>query len=146
MRKDGFAVSSLHGTMKQKERDTTMNEFRAAKRFVYHLEFKRFWKVCFKSKSYVSQLNPFERFIANPNGLPRKQTQFLKVYCICQRYVSKPNGTFQGQGRSLMFITKPRGMFTRHDILEHNHKKSRSGLGFRGLHRILAYFMHFRVL
>lgn len=31
MRKDGFAVSSLHGTMKQKERDTTMNEFRAAK-------------------------------------------------------------------------------------------------------------------
>lgn len=31
MRKDGFAVASLHGTMKQKERDATMNEFRAAK-------------------------------------------------------------------------------------------------------------------
>lgn len=31
MSKDGFAVSSLHGTMKQKEREERMNDFRAAK-------------------------------------------------------------------------------------------------------------------
>lgn len=38
MRKDGFAVSSLHGMMKQKDRDLTMNEFRSAKRYVSQAE------------------------------------------------------------------------------------------------------------
>lgn len=42
-----------------------------------------------------------------------------------------------------MFITKPTGMFTRHDILGHNHKKKSEGFGFQGLTSNFGIFYAF---
>lgn len=43
-----------------------------------------------------------------------------------------------------MFIAKPTGMFTRHDILGHNHKKKSEGFGFQGLTQNFGIFYAFQ--